>query len=266
MRVDLLKHNQEAYEKVKGILKTNNKTCVIQPTGSGKTHLALKLIEDYVEQDGDIIIIEPQKYIFEQLQKKMEKYELPSDNVKFLTYSALGKLNDENIQKFNSPKLVFVDEMHRAGAPIWSSGIQKMFDAFPENCRYIGFSATPIRYLDKRRNIAEELFDGSIASEIGLADAILNRTLPLPRYIAGLYSYSSEVSAINKKIMQSYNSEEEKEKLLEEVKVLKSSLDKSNGISDIFKKYIECDKGKFVAFCRNVNHLRQMKSCLKMVC
>lgn len=95
MRVDLLKHNQEAYEKVKGILKTNNKTCVIQPTGSGKTHLALKLIEDYVEQDGDIIIIEPQKYIFEQLQKKMEKYELPSDNVKFLTYSALGKLNDE---------------------------------------------------------------------------------------------------------------------------------------------------------------------------
>lgn len=226
MRVDLLKHNQEAYEKVKGILKTNNKTCVIQPTGSGKTHLALKLIEDYVEQDGDIIIIEPQKYIFEQLQKKMEKYELPSDNVKFLTYSALGKLNDENIQKFNSPKLVFVDEMHRAGAPIWSSGIQKMFDAFPENCRYIGFSATPIRYLDKRRNIAEELFDGSIASEIGLADAILNRTLPLPRYIAGLYSYSSEVSAINKKIMQSYNSEEEKEKLLEEVKVLKSSLEK----------------------------------------
>lgn len=263
MRVDLLKHNQEAYEKVKEILKTNNKTCVIQPTGSGKTHLALKLIEDYVEQDGDIIIIEPQKYIFEQLQKKMEKYELPSDNVKFLTYSALGKLNDEKIQKFNSPKLVFVDEMHRAGAPIWSSGIQKMFDAFPENCRYIGFSATPIRYLDKRRNIAEELFDGSIASEIGLADAILNRTLPLPRYIAGLYSYSSEVSAINKKIMQSYNSEEEKEKLLEEVKVLKSSLDKSNGISDIFKKYIECDKGKFVAFCRNVNHLRQMKSCLE---
>ena len=37
MGVDLLKHNQEAYEKVKEILKTNNKTCVIQPTGSGKT-------------------------------------------------------------------------------------------------------------------------------------------------------------------------------------------------------------------------------------
>ena len=47
MRVDLLKHNQEAYEKVKEILRINNKTCVIQPTGSGKTHLILKLIEDY---------------------------------------------------------------------------------------------------------------------------------------------------------------------------------------------------------------------------
>lgn len=103
---------------------------------------------------------------------------------------------------------------------------------------------------------------GCIASEIGLADEILNRTLPLPRYIAGLYSYSNEVSAINKKIMQSYNSEEEKEKLLEEVKVLKNSRDKSKGISDIFKKYIECDKGKFIAFRRNINHLKQMKLCL----
>lgn len=262
MKVDLLKHNQEAYEKVQEILQTNNKTCVIQPTGSGKTHLTLKLIEDYVGQNRDIVVIEPQKYIFEQLQKKMKKYELPSRNIKFITYSALGKLNDENIQEFNSPKLVLVDEMHRAGAKTWKLGLQKMFNSFPNDCKYIGFSATPIRFLDGKRNIAEELFDGCIASEIGLADAILNRTLPLPRYIAGLYSYSNEVSAINKKIMQSCNSEEEKEKLLEEVKVLKNSLDKSRGISDIFKKYIECDKGKFIAFCRNINHLKQMKPCL----
>lgn len=262
MKVDLLKHNQEAYEKVKDILQTNNKTCVIQPTGSGKSHLILKLIEDYSEQERDIIVIEPQKYIFEQLQKKIEKYGLSSSNVKFLTYSALGKLDNGRIRQYNSPNMVIVDEMHRVGAPVWGSGLQKMFDAFPDDCKYVGFSATPIRFLDGKRNIAEELFDGCIASEIGLADAILNRILPLPRYIAGLYSYSNEVSAINKKIMQSCNSEEEKKKLLEEVKMLKNSLDKSRGISDIFKKYIECDKGKFIAFCHNINHLKQMKPCL----
>ena len=73
---DLKPHNKETYEKVKSILQTNNKTCVIQPTGSGKSYIILKLIEDYAEQGRDIIVIEPRKYIFEQLQKKMNKYGL----------------------------------------------------------------------------------------------------------------------------------------------------------------------------------------------
>lgn len=260
---DLKPHNKETYEKVKSILQINNKTCVIQPTGSGKSYLILKLIEDYTEQGRDIIIIEPQKYIFEQLQKKMNKYGLVSNHVKFLTYSALGKLNDEKIQKYHSPKLVLVDEMHRAGAPKWNIGLEKMFDTFPDNCKYVGFSATPIRFLDGKRNMAEELFDDCIASEISLTDAILNRILPLPRYIAGLYTYENEVKTIIRKIKNSHNTYKEKKKLLEEVAVMKRNLDKSKGVSTIFKKYIDKNKGKYIAFCQNINHLKLMKSCLE---
>ena len=263
MRVDLFKHNQEAYEKIKNILQKNNKTCVIQPTGSGKSYLILKLIEDYSEQERDIMVIKPQKYIFEQLQKKMDKYGLRKDNVKFLTYSALGRMNNEKIQEYHSPKLVLVDEMHRAGAPKWNIGLQKMFDAFPTDCKYIGFSATPIRYLDGKRNMAEELFNGCIANEIGLADAILSRILPLPRYIAGLYTYDNEVNAITRKIENSRNTDVEKEKLLEEVALMKKNLDKSKGISSIFKKYINQDKGKYIAFCNNISHLKLMRSYLE---
>ena len=261
--INLYEHNKETYEKLKEILKTNNKTCAIQPTGTGKSFLILKLIEDYAEQNRDIIVIEPQKYIFNQLREKIQKYGLLIDNVKFITYSALGKLDDEKIRQFNSPNLVLIDEMHRAGAPKWGVGLQMMFDAFPNDCKYVGFSATPIRFLDGKRNMAEELFDGCIASEIGLADAILNRILPLPRYIAGLYSYDNECNALDKKIRTGCNSEEEKERLLKELANLKNNLDKSNGISSIFKKYINQDKGKYIAFCRNINHLKQMKSCLE---
>lgn len=261
--IHLYEYNLETYGKLKDILQINNKTCVIQPTGSGKSYLILKLIEDYAAFGRDIIIIEPQKYIFEQLQKKMDKYELRKDNVKFLTYSALGKMNNEKIQEYHSPKLVLVDEMHRAGAPKWGVGLQMMFDAFPDDCKYVGFSATPIRFLDGRRNMAEELFNGCIANEIGLADAILNRILPLPRYIAGLYTYDNEVDAITRKIQNSRNTDEEKAKLLEEVAVMKKNLDKSKGISAIFKKYIDGTKGKYVAFCRNINHLKLMRSCLE---
>lgn len=260
---DLRPHNKETYAKMKRILQLYNKTCIVQPTGSGKSYLILKLIEDYSEQNRDIIVIEPQKYIFEQLQKKMEKYGLSSSNVKFLTYSALGKLDDEKIHQFNSPNMVIVDEVHRAGAPKWNIGLQKMFDVFPDDCKYIGFSATPIRYLDKKRNMAEELFDGCIASEISLADAILNRTLPLPRYIAGLYTYENEFNAITRKIQKSYNSDKEKVELLEEVAVMKRNLDKSKGVSVIFQKYVDRNKGKYIAFCRNINHLKLMRSCLE---
>ena len=263
MGVDLLEHNQEAYEKVKEIFKTNNKTCIVQPTGSGKSYLILKLIEDYATFGRDIIIIEPQKYIFEQLQKKIDKYGLPKDNIKFLTYSALGKLDNEKIQQFNSPNMVIVDEMHSTGAPTWGNGLKMIFNAFSSDCKYIGFSATPIRFLDNQRNMAEELFGGCIANELGLADAILRRILPLPRYIAGLYNYSNEVNVINTKICHCYNSEQEKKKLLEEVAVMKRNLDKGKGISSIFKKYIDQNKGKFVAFFKNIDHLQHMKPCLE---
>lgn len=260
---DLKPHNKETYEKVKSILQTNNKTCVIQPTGSGKSYILLKLIEDYAEQGRDIIVIEPRKYIFEQLQKKMKKYELLGENVRFLTYSALGKLNYEKIQEYHSPRLVLVDEMYNAGAPVWGKGLQIMFNIFQDDCKYVGFSATPIRYLDKKRNMAEELFDGCIANELGLADAILNRILPLPRYIAGFYTYENEVNAITHKIQSSRITDEEKKELLGKVAVMKKNLDKSKGVSSIFKKYVDPDKGKFIAFFKNTDHLQQMKPCLE---
>lgn len=265
MRVadDLKPHNKETYEKIKNILQSNNKTCAVQPTGSGKSFLILKLIEDYTKQNRDIIVIEPQKYIFNRLKEKMEKYELQSNNVKFITYSALGKLDDGKIRQFNSPNVVLIDEMHRAGAPKWGTRLQMMFDSFPNDCKYIGFSATPIRFLDGKRNMAEELFEGCVANEIGLADAILDRILPLPRYIAGLYTYDNEVNAITRKIQNSRNADEEKAKLLEEMAIMKKNLDKSKGISSIFKKYINLDKGKYIAFCRNINHLNQMKPYLE---
>ena len=39
-------HNVEAYSKVKMAFKTNKRTCVVQPTGTGKSYVALQLIED----------------------------------------------------------------------------------------------------------------------------------------------------------------------------------------------------------------------------
>lgn len=83
MKLKLFEHNLKAYENIKEKFESNNKTCVIQPTGTGKSFLILKLIEDYMMLGRDIIIIEPQKYIFKQLRDKMKKYNLTGNSVKF---------------------------------------------------------------------------------------------------------------------------------------------------------------------------------------
>ena len=44
--MDLLPHNKKAYNAVKKHLKASNRTCVIHPTGTGKSMIALQLIED----------------------------------------------------------------------------------------------------------------------------------------------------------------------------------------------------------------------------
>ena len=44
--MNLLPHNKKAYNAVKKHLKTSNRTCVIHPTGTGKSMIALQLIED----------------------------------------------------------------------------------------------------------------------------------------------------------------------------------------------------------------------------
>lgn len=47
----------------------------------------------------------------------------------------------------------------------------------------LGLSATHIRYLDNQRDMADELFDGCIASKMTLGEAIGRGILPTPKHV-----------------------------------------------------------------------------------
>lgn len=257
MAVDLKPHNLETYVRVKEIFKTKNRACCVQPTGSGKSYLALKLFED--NSSARKLVLEPQHYIREQLQSKVTE---EMGEVQFITYSKLAKMSDEDIAALE-PDIIVLDEFHRAGAKEWGGkGVQRLLESYPES-KVLGLSATPIRYLDSGRNMAEELFEGAMANNISLAEAIVQRILPLPRYITGLYCLNGEIESINKKIEQSYNSPEEKKALLRQVQEMKKQLDKSNGVSSILHKYILEPNGKYIVFCKDIKHLNQMKPMLE---
>jgi len=67
----------------------------------------------------------------------------------------------------------------------------------------MGLTATNIRYLDGQRDMADEIFDGCIASEMTLGEAIVRGILNPPKYILSLFTYQSELDKYESRVQQS---------------------------------------------------------------
>ena len=69
--------------------------------------------------------------------------------------------------------------------------IRLLLKTFPD-MKVLGLSATPIRYLDNQRDMADELFDNCIADCMTLGEAIARGILPAPKYVVSLYTIDKE--------------------------------------------------------------------------
>ena len=58
-------------------------------------------------------------------------------------------------EEISSYDVVVADEFHHYGAEEWGKGVTHILDA-NESAKVVGFSATPIRYSDGGRNMADE--------------------------------------------------------------------------------------------------------------
>ena len=254
----LHEHNQRTYENIcrmhgEGI----QRVAVVQPTGSGKSLLMAKLIED--NPNSRFFVLSTSHKINDQFKSKLDEETLK--RIDFNIYCNMPNMNEETMKALQAD-YILLDEMHRALAKEWSKGINVLLEMYP-NAKVLGLSATPIRYLDRCRNVVEELFNGNLACDMSLSQAILDGILPMARYVCGVYSFEKDTESLNKKIAKSCNSDEEKEELLEQVKVLKQNLDKANGVSEIIKKYVVSGNEKFVVFLKDTTHLRDMKPVIE---
>lgn len=251
--IKLFPHNQDTYNKIQEQWKMSNKVATVQATGTGKTYLILKCLYNIPNENK--LVLAPSNYILEQTQNEAGEA-IP--NTILMTYADLAVNTEDKIQNIN-PSLIVFDEFHRCGAEQWGNGVQKLLDKFP-NAKILGTSATNIRFLDNNRDMAEELFDGNIVNNLSLPQAIVKKILPMPKYISALYTFENEVSNLKDKVNNSKNTDEEKEELLKEIDLMKNKLDKSKGIPQIFKKYLDKNSDdKFIVFCKNIEHLNEMK-------
>ena len=251
--IELYPHNQETYDKIQTLWKTENKVAAVQATGTGKSYLILKCI--YNDPEVNKVVLAPSNYILEQLINEAGE-ELP--NTKTLTYSKLSYTSNTEIKELNIG-YIFLDEFHRCGAEQWGDGVQRLLNAFPD-AKVLGTSATHIRFLDNARNMGEELFNGNIVNNLSLAEAIVKKILPMPKYISALYTFEDEIYNLKTKVENSKNDEESKKEMLKEIELMKHKLNKSKGIPNILKKHLSKNyNGKFIIFCKDKIHLDEMK-------
>ena len=253
--IKLYLHNQKAYEQAVTMLNDTKKAAIVHPTGTGKSFIAFKLCEDH--PDKIICWLSPSEYIFstqlENLYQATNGYK--PNNIVFFTYAKLMGMSKEEIKEIQ-PDYIILDEYHRAGATFWQKGVEQLLFTYSD-IPVLGLSATNIRYLDNQRDMAQELFDGNIASQMSLGEAIVRGILNPPKYVLSMYYYQNTLEKYERRVKKTKSkvARDNAEKCLDE---LRRTLEKSEGLDVIFQKHMTDPYGKYIVFCSNKEHMDQM--------
>ncbi len=255
MPISLRPHNVEAHKKVKEMLKESNRAAVIHPTGTGKMYIALKLLEE--NKDKKAIYLAPSKTILHEIKKNifaegMTMQDFPK--LQRITYSKLARMSDEEIEKLGAD-IIILDEFHYCGAKEWGKGVDRLIKK-KEDSKILGLSATPIRYSDGLRDMADELFGNNVASEMSLEEAIEKGILPEATYVTALYGYEEELDNMKEDI-DKISDKEKKVQAQELLDTLKGKLDKdTKNLPELFSEYMQ-KSGKYIVFCKDEKDMKE---------
>ena len=253
MAMQLFEHNQTAYNAAVAMLAETGKAAVIHPTGTGKSFIGFKLCEEH--PDCNILWLSPSEYIFRtQLENWAAAGGAAFENITFLTYAKLMLLTEAELAELK-PDIEIYDEYHRAGAQCWSAGISRLRTLYP-NIPMLGLSATNIRYLDNQRDMADELFDGNVASEMTLGEAIVRGILNPPKYILSVYSYQKDLEKYEKRV-QSAKSKAVRDQANAYLEALRRALENAEGLDVIFNRHMTDRHGKYIVFTPNYESMQE---------
>ena len=246
-KLELYEHNLEAYiELIKSINnnKKDNKICIIRPTGTGKAFIELKFIKENINKK--FIHITSYTENLNQFKRYVDEY-LDNPNIIYSTYAGLKNICDDYKDYFD---YIITDEFHHIGAPKWTESLNKLSSQNP-NAIIIGLSATEKRYSDitinnTPRDVSKEYFNNNIIANLSLSDAIMNGILPIPNYIYGIIN-----------IVKILNDCKDDKNIYKNAK--KNIEKKINNIKNIMNENIKRKNGKYIIFCRNIEHKESIK-------
>ena len=233
----LFEHNEKAYRAAVRMMEQYGKAAIVHPTGTGKSYIAFKLIEDNPEKV--VIWLSPSEYIFKtQLESlKRNDPDFPLANIHFYTYAKLmcctqAQLDEIAAQK---PAYIILDEFHRAGAECWGESTVALLKLCPD-AKFLGLTATNIRYLDNNRDMAEELFDSRVASNMTLGEAVVRGILPAPKYVTTVYQYQKALAKYQARVdnLRTPGIQDVNQKYLD---ALRRALEQADGLDKVFANF-----------------------------
>jgi superfamily II DNA or RNA helicase len=231
------------------MLIQGNRACIIHPTGTGKAVIISKFIIDNPSKRH--LVCAPSSLIFSEIRKHVG-----TNKFEHHTYQGLMDHPSAEDEDYD---FIFLDEFHRIGAEKWGKSVSSLIEN-NRTAKLIGTSATPIRYLDKGRDMAAEIFEGAVASEISLSRAILEGILDPPRYVSALYSISDEYVKLVKRIEEFKHGD--KRILTRQLEQNIIDWQRSSGIDAVFKKYLSPTRKKVIVFCSSLEHMDDAQSVL----
>lgn len=243
----LYPHNRKAYLAAVEKFKTGNRACIVQPCGTGKGMIIAKFILDNPKKTH--LLLAPGRHIKREILKHIN-----GEKILFCTYAGLK--SSDYLLFTNAFDFIYVDEIHRLGADDWGPVFQQLLDR-NSDAKVLGTTATPIRYLDGNRNMANEIFGGCIASEMTLADAFALDILPEMKYVRAKYNCGERLENLMRELEAS--DKKSKERLSRELEAGMIDWENSEGIDKIIKTHLTPDRRRVIVFCKNQGHMQQMQ-------
>jgi len=242
--MELYPHNKEAYDKVMAHYNSGaQRACVIHATGTGKAHIGGAVASNF----DRVLIVAPNHYVLNQASFTAKQAQL-------MTYSYISI--QEDIPR--GYDLIWFDEFHRMGAPIWKNGVDRLIEANP-TAKILGTTATPERALEQR-NMATEYFEGDIVSKLTLTDAWCNNILQTPTYVIGIVEFDNIKRDYITRINTSKRLEEKiKQQAIAKVNNVARNWQLAGGMTAIFRKYIDKNVRRMVVFAPTVSQVKHIK-------
>lgn len=236
--IELKEHNIRPYRELCEMLEKHDKVAYVSATGTGKSYVVGKYIEEHGLVDKTLVLV-PSRAISDAWTEL-----LPGLDV--MTYHALKE--DKELE--NKIEFIVCDEMHHLGAEQWGAAFFAVTQGFGGTI--VGLSATPTRYLDNHRDMAEEIFKGNIVTGLELPEAISEGVLPCFEYITALYDLPSRKPDESMRSRLTEN-------LFHQLDVMSSKYSFQN----ILKKHLGNGIYKIAVFVSRIDEIPQIKQMVQ---